>query len=153
MANAIDVAAYILEQIGSVTTMKLQKLLYYVQVRHLVMYGQPLFSDEIQAWAHGPVVPSLYRVHSGKFIIGRGALASSGSEDALSSEEKEAAQYVVEKLGAFSGEQLRSLSHGERPWKNARVGYAPGERCAVPITVDSIKSYYGSSECSNPVID
>ena len=74
MANAIDVAAYILEQIGSVTTMKLQKLVYYTQVRYLVMNGRPLFSDEIQAWANGPVAPNLYHIHSGRYMIGRGGL-------------------------------------------------------------------------------
>ena len=49
MANAIDVAAYILEQTGSVTTMKLQKLVYYAQVRYLVMNGRSLFEDRIEA--------------------------------------------------------------------------------------------------------
>lgn len=36
MASAIDVAAFILERVGNVTTMKLQKLVYYSQVRYLV---------------------------------------------------------------------------------------------------------------------
>lgn len=152
MANAIDVAAYILEQIGSVTTMKLQKLVYYTQVRYLVMNGRPLFSDEIQAWANGPVAPNLYRIHSGRYMIGRGGLGQYGSVDALSFAEKAAASYVVSKLGALSGEQLRSLSHSERPWQDARKGYAPGARCSVPISIESMKSFYSSPECSNPVV-
>lgn len=152
MANAIDVSAYILEQIGSVTTMKLQKLVFYSQVRYLITTGNPLFSDEIQAWANGPVLPSLYRLHSGRFMIGKGFLGSAGSADKLSSSEKEAVQYVVKKLGALSGEELRGLSHEERPWLNAREGYSPGARCNVPITVESIQDYYGSPECQNPVV-
>lgn len=152
MANAIDVARYILEQIGSVTTMKLQKLVYYTQVRYLVMNGRPLFSDEIQAWANGPVVPRLYHAHSGRYMIDRGGLGPYGSADALSSTEKAAASYVVTKLGALSGEQLRSLSHSERPWRDARKGYAPGARCSVPISIKSMRSFYGSPECSNPIV-
>ncbi len=152
MANAIDVAAYILEQTGSATTMKLQKLVYYTQVRYLVMNGRPLFEDRIEAWANGPVSPRLYHVHSGRYMIGKGGLGSYGSSDALGYAEKVAALYVVEKLGAYSGEQLRGLSHSERPWQEARVGYAPGARCNVPITVESMKSYYSSPECSNPVV-
>lgn len=152
MANAIDVAAYILEQIGSVTTMKLQKLVYYAQVRYLVMNGHPLFRDEIQAWANGPVLPNLYRVHSGMYMIGKGGLGPYGSPDALSHSEKAAAKYVVDKLGAYSGERLRELSHSERPWQDARIGYAPGERCNVPITVQSMMNFYSSPRCSNPVV-
>lgn len=152
MANVIDVAAYILERTGSVTTMKLQKLVYYAQVRYLVMNGHPLFSDEIQAWANGPVSPRLYHVHAGRYMIGKGGLGSSGSAKALSEPERAAANYVVEKLGAYSGEQLRELSHGERPWQDARRGFAPGARCSEPITVESMLSYYASPLCSNPIV-
>ena len=152
MANAVDVAAYILEQTGSVTTMKLQKLVYYAQVRHLVTNDRPLFSEEVQAWANGPVSPRLYHVHSGKYMVGKGGLAPYGSPDALSYSEKAAADLVVEKLGACSGEQLRELSHSERPWLDARRGYGPGERCSVPITVESMRSFYGSPACANPIV-
>lgn len=152
MANVIDVAAYILEQTGSVTTMKLQKLVYYAQVRHLVVNGQPLFSDEIQAWANGPVAPRLYHVHAGRYMIGRGGLGSYGSPEALSVSEEAAAGYAVEKLGTLSGERLRALSHSEKPWQDAREGYAPGERCSTPITVGSMMRFYGSPSCSNPVV-
>ena len=152
MANAIDVAAYILEQTGSVTTMKLQKLVYYTQVRYLVTNGRPLFEDRIEAWANGPVSPKLYHVHSGRYMIGRGGLGLSGSSDALNYPEKAAADLVVERLGSYSGEDLRELSHGERPWQDARKGYAPGDRCNVPITVEAMRSFYCSPSCSNPVV-
>lgn len=151
MANVIDVAAYILEQTGSVTTMKLQKLVYYAQVRHLVMYGLPLFSNEIQAWANGPVSPELYRVHRGRYMIGEGGLRADGSPDALSVSEKSVVDYVVGKLGAYSGEELRGLSHGEKPWQDARRGYAVGARCNVPITIESMRAFYCSPDCPNPV--
>ena len=36
MANAFDVAAYILEKKGEMTTLKLQKLVYYAQAWSLV---------------------------------------------------------------------------------------------------------------------
>lgn len=152
MANVVDVAAYILEQTGSVTTMKLQKLVYYAQVRYLVTHGRPLFEDEIQAWANGPVSPRLYHVHSGRYMVGKGDLGSSGSPDALSCSEKAAANLVVERLGSYSGEDLRELSHGERPWQDARKGHAPGDHCNVQISVESMRSFYCSPSCSNPVV-
>lgn len=44
-----------------ITNLKLQKLLYYSQAWHLAIYDEPLFQDRIEAWVHGPVVPSVFR--------------------------------------------------------------------------------------------
>ncbi len=41
MANVHDVAAYILEQAGSMTAMKLQKLVYYARPGHLFGMNNP----------------------------------------------------------------------------------------------------------------
>ena len=43
MADVQDVARYIVERGGPMTTMKLQKLAYYSQAWHLVWDGVPLF--------------------------------------------------------------------------------------------------------------
>ncbi|WP_366513810.1 type II toxin-antitoxin system antitoxin SocA domain-containing protein [Planktotalea sp.] len=40
--------------------MKLQKLVYIAYGWHLALSGKKLFTEEIEAWKHGPVVPSLY---------------------------------------------------------------------------------------------
>jgi len=40
--------------------MHVQKLLYYAQGRHLAFKGQPIFTDTIEAWTHGPVVRAVY---------------------------------------------------------------------------------------------
>lgn len=60
MATVFDVAEYILQKLGEVTTMKLQKLVYYCQAWSLVWDEQPLFEDDFQAWANGPVCPALF---------------------------------------------------------------------------------------------
>lgn len=151
MTSAIDVAAYILELVGDVTTMKLQKLVYYTQARYLAVKGDPLFNNRIEAWANGPVIPDLFRAHSGKYMIGRGGLGSLGSSSALSEPQRKAADKVVDLFGSFSGEQLRELTHEEAPWVDARKGYKPGERCEVEITVDAMRRYYASPACPNPV--
>ena len=69
MANIISVAKYILEQRGAMTTMKLQKLCYYSQAWSLAWDDKPLFDEDFQAWANGPVCPELFRWHKGKFAI------------------------------------------------------------------------------------
>ncbi len=43
-----------------ISNMKMQKLLYFAQGIHLAITGKPLFSDPIEAWQHGPVVPDVY---------------------------------------------------------------------------------------------
>lgn len=74
MAAAIDVAEYILSQHGEMSAMKLHRLVYYSQGWHLAWEGHPLFEDEIQAWANGPVIPALYELHRGSFTLKAGDL-------------------------------------------------------------------------------
>ena len=69
MARIDDVAAYILENLGSVSTMKLQKLAFYSQAYYLVEFGAPLFSEKFEAWANGPVAPELFRKHRGNSLF------------------------------------------------------------------------------------
>src|SRR5680860_208464 len=69
MASVLDVAEYILKETGSMTTMKLQKLVYYSQAWSLVWDEKPLFGEPIEAWANGPVVRALYEAHRGRFQV------------------------------------------------------------------------------------
>ncbi|MDO8059377.1 DUF4065 domain-containing protein ['Crotalaria aegyptiaca' phytoplasma] len=41
--------------------MKLQKIIFYVYVQHLIENnGKPFFQDILKAWPYGPVFPNLY---------------------------------------------------------------------------------------------
>ena len=67
--RVFDVAAYILEKMESMTTMKLQKLVYYSQAWSLVWDEKQLFEEDIEAWANGPVVRDLFDYHRGMYEI------------------------------------------------------------------------------------
>ena len=69
MADVTDVARYVVDRCGSLTTIKLQKLLYYCQGWHLAWESDKLFDAEIEAWANGPVVQEIYRLHRGLYWI------------------------------------------------------------------------------------
>src|SRR5680860_1872649 len=70
MASVLDVAEYILKETGSMTTMKLQKLVYYSQAWSLVWDEKPLFGEPIEAWANdGPVRPCLDRLSEKRLLI------------------------------------------------------------------------------------
>jgi uncharacterized phage-associated protein len=90
---------------------KLHKLLYYVQGWHVTMTGEPLFSDDIEAWEKGPVVASLWRdEHHG--IGSREPVALSGVGLAT-------IELVLERYGSLSGAGLIDLTHAEPPWREA----------------------------------
>lgn len=149
MADVIDVAAYILEECGSLSTMKLQKLAFYSQAYHLVRTGSELFPEDFQAWANGPVSPTLFARHRKRFVISRGVF---GERNAPSRDEAASIDHVLSRLGGYNGSQLSDMSHNEAPWLNARTGCAPDARCSRVIPKSVIKAFYGSpSAASNPV--
>lgn len=47
-------------KVRSLTPMKLQKLLYYLQSWYLVRTDEILIDDTFHRWTYGPVIPSLY---------------------------------------------------------------------------------------------
>ena len=141
MASVRDVAKHILSETGRITTWKLQKLVYYSQAWHLVWEEEPLFDEEIEAWANGPVCRPLYRVHKGNFLIStvRGA-----DVDRLSDNQRETIDVVVNHYGEHSGQQLGDLTHSELPWRQAREGIPSNVRGESVITLESMAEYYGS---------
>ena len=141
MAKVHDVAAYILRKQGLMTTMKLQKLVYYCQAWSLVWDEKPLFRDRIEAWANGPVVPKLYEIHRGLFEMRRWDL---GDPKAISGKEKETIDAVLKFYGNRSSQWLSDLTHREPPWADARKGRPPGERGSFEITHAAMAEYYGS---------
>ena len=69
--SVFDVAAYILEKTGEMSTLKLQKLIYYCQAWSLVWDDAPIYSEKIEAWISGPVVRKLYSFHRNEFTVAR----------------------------------------------------------------------------------
>lgn len=141
MASVHDVAAAVLEEHGrAMSTMKLQKLVYYCQAWHLVWREEPLFSETIQAWAGGPVVYQLYKKHRGAYSVSEW----DGDPDALRKRERRTVRKVVDAYGRLDGRDLSMLTHRELPWRLAREGMEPGERGNRPIDTDVMASYYAS---------
>lgn len=139
--SVFDVAKYIIEKTGTITTMKLQKLVYYSQAWSLVWDGEPLFPDDFQAWANGPVCPALFNSHRGSFIIGASKL-SKGDSSLLNKDQKETIEGVLQVYGDKDGHWLSLLTHKERPWRDARKDVSDGEYCTDIITKESMQDYY-----------
>lgn len=142
MADVKDVAAAILQREGSMSTWKLQKLVYYCQAWHLAWDDHELFPDEVQAWANGPVVRSLYDSHRGKFSVG----ATGGGDHGLAMNEIETIEAVLRVYGKMSGADLAALTHREPPWRDARARarLKDGERGNEIISKAAMAEYYQS---------
>jgi len=144
MATVHDVAAYILQKQSPMTGMKLQKLVYYSQAWSLVWDERPLFEETIEAWANGPVVRELYRVHRGKFLVSAGDVPGNASK--IDEKAAEAIDSVLKFYGDKEPQWLSDLTHAEDPWKDARnkAGLQPGERGTAEISPTSLYRYYSA---------
>ena len=151
MRDIIDVAAYILEKVGDVSTMKLQKLAYYSQASCLVDKHEALFGNSIEAWANGPVIPDLFKAHRRKYVVNIESMDFCRKPCDLDPNEKAVVDHVVNAIGSLSGSELSQLSHSEKPWLDARKDLNPGERSNRQITDEAIQSYYSSIDCHNKV--
>lgn len=140
MLSATDVAAYFLAKVEVedgelISNLKLQKLLYYAQGNHLALHGEILFPEPIEAWNHGPVVPSVY--HEYKHY---------GASNIPCPEDFDATQYgedvqdfldeVYSVYGQFSAWKLRQMTHEEPPWKEAF------ENGRTRISPDAMKAFF-----------
>lgn len=139
MINCHDVANYFLtlndEEIGElITNLKLQKLVYYAQGFHLAIEGTPLFADDIEAWAHGPVVPVLYREYK-KYGSGLIPVPVEFNPASIDKEIRDLLDDVYAVYGQFSAWKLRNMTHSELPWVEAAD-------TAGVISLKTMKEYF-----------
>ena len=68
MYSAMEIAKYIInkctEENHPISNLQLQKILYYIQ-RDFLQQGLKAFSEDIEAWQFGPVVPVVYKQYCG----------------------------------------------------------------------------------------
>jgi uncharacterized phage-associated protein len=147
VAHVLDVAAYILDQLGikgqqPVSAMKLQKLCYYAYGHHLAWEERRLFPEHFEAWANGPVCPALYAKHRGRFELSPGDIKGDPTE--LDDGEGESVDLVLDAYGPLSAHQLSALTHQDGPWVLARrrAGAKPLERSDERLRDDEIAEYF-----------
>lgn len=127
------------------TNLKLQKLVYYAQAWYLALYNKPLFDEEIQAWTHGPVIPSLYKrfkPYGWNPIIEK-------VKTRLSKEIKKHLTEIFSVYGRYSAWDLERMTHQETPWILARKGISNDEACENIITKKSMRDFYKKLSQSN----
>ena len=122
--SAIDAARYLLANQDPsfsepISNLKLQKLLYYAQGYHLALFGSPLFTESVQAWSYGPVVPVAYYAYSS--FRGRPIAATEPGPIGLTDNAIEVLDNVLRGYGRLSAAKLTTMTHAESPWLDGKT--------------------------------
>lgn len=137
--------SYIFKSVEEITPLALQKMLYYIQGIHMVMFEKELFTEDCQAWVHGPAYEEVYEVFKSfkynpiddiRFAMFQNRF------DELSDNEKKVIDLVVGSFGMYSGKALEQITHEETPWKVARKNYLSNEPSNEIIFKETIKQYF-----------
>lgn len=162
-----DVATYcglfLLKEGMTVSPLKLQKILYYVQAWMMVFFEeQLLFDEQPQAWVNGPVYPSVYQRFKSvgrysQFTKDDFAEGCSLTEAihkyrrllGLTTIQQDALDKVIAIYGAKTQDQLVFMTHCEDPWSKARGNSDPFENSDEVISFADMYSYYKDRYDSN----
>ena len=131
----------------AITQLKLQKLVFYADAWFLANFDRPLIKEDFEAWAHGPVVRSLYAKYRNK---GWEALAPEAGPVVPQGVEKYL-EAVFEEYGQFSAKKLEKMTHSEEPWLSARGDLPPEAASSTKISKISMRNYYGGKIEKQPI--
>ena len=132
---------------GRLTPLQVIKLTYIAHGYSLAINGEPLVDEAVEAWRHGPVVPSVYhrakRCGGGRIerLLYSGARAgeADGAEfERIPARGRAVLDAVLDEYGGFTGPELVGMTCGPgSPW----AGYCPG---AAPrkIPDGAIRAHY-----------
>jgi uncharacterized phage-associated protein len=127
MIKVEDIANFFLWK-ESMSHKKLQKLVYYAYAWSIALLNDNsenihfrLFNSNIEAWIHGPVIPELYQKYK---CYGWSDIPKIDDFDTsiFETEVLDILEQVWAAYGSFSGNQLETISHREKPWLEARNG-------------------------------
>lgn len=143
VTSIINVARYILDEVGEMSTMKLQKLCYFSQGWTLAWTTEPLFDEDFQAWKNGPVCYELFKFHRGFYYVDLDAAKSWEFPEAeLSADQKAYVNAAIAPYRSQSGLQLSEITHGDGPWIDVRHGLASGSSSQQVIGKEMMASYF-----------
>lgn len=132
---------YLLYKCEDITPLALQKSLYYIQGFHFAFYGKFLFTEDCQAWVHGPVYPDIYfRYSDYKFDPIKCNVEI--DDTVFLSSERAILESVVKNICCYSGKILEKFTHSELPWLSARGELSDTESSNHVINKEDIGKYF-----------
>jgi uncharacterized phage-associated protein len=148
--DSIDLAKYILADQGPMPHLKLQKLIYYVEAWHLVIFDDPLITDRFKAWMHGPVSTKVWHEFKNESPLLTQITISARDKtraqlrvtSQLTAEQLSLIDSVMKEYGPLNAYELEGLTHSEQPWVEARAGLSPAEPSTATISRDTMRKFY-----------
>lgn len=114
--DAIEIAKYIVTKCTDdkkpITNLQLQKILFFIQKEYLSDKKYPLFSDDIEAWQFGPVVPKAYYA-----FCGMGSMKIIGEYSILSKIDEEDKSFI---------DRVVEEKRLKAPWDLVKESHTPG---------------------------
>ena len=164
MVDILNMARYtilrLLQNGNSISPLKLQKVLYYLQAWYLVYFDRNLlFDDTPEAWVNGPVYRRVYEVYKGKGLYEQftfndvlyngqtdsDALAELHHTMDLSEQDWNFVEAIYKHYGVMSQDYLVFLTHSQKPWNEARKGLQPFEYSDKNISFNLMYEYYSEA--------
>ena len=121
--------------------MALQKALYYIQGFYYAFYNTFLFTEECEAWVHGPVYRNVYFKYR-DYRFDPITKSQYSDDSVLNTSEKAIFDSVIHNLCCYSGKVLEQFTHNETPWLIARGNLPVTESSEKIISHDNIGTYF-----------
>jgi uncharacterized phage-associated protein/DNA-binding XRE family transcriptional regulator len=108
-----------------VTNLKLNKLIFFIEIELFKVYNKRIFEYPIQAWPHGPVYPDIYNKYK---LFGYNPIIESKSSNLNSESLIKEIDNAINKYIGFSAKELEELSHKDKKWI---VAFKKGRNSAI----------------------
>lgn len=143
VANYFLYLDYLNDAADGISNSKLQKLLYYAYGFYYALHGEALFQDTLEAWRHGPVVPSLYRNYHG---YGKNLIPfnpDTSIPTVFSEEQEDFLRDIYWEFAQYAAWKLTAMTHEEAPWQDSR------KDASVAIAPLTLKQYFSQRVAAN----
>ena len=135
MYDVLDICSFIITYCNdknySITNLRLQKMLYFIQLYFLDLKEEPCFDSLLEAWQLGPVLPTAYFTYR-----------SNGANEILSiptkitksipieQKDERIIKGILDMVSQYSTYQLVDITCHQMPWKK---NYLPCARNEIPL--------------------
>ena len=139
--SAMEFAKYVIDLCtntgNAISDLKLQKVLYYIQLAFIANLHEDAFVDEMEAWPYGPVVRSVYNAYS-SYGSTKICLQYEGA-DVFTEEERNVIHFVLHQCLDKNAWDLVDMTHvSGGPWDRV---YQNGKGYKKPIPKEHIREY------------
>ena len=127
--DALDIAKYIIRWCDKnelrITNLQLQKILFFIQKESIRRRGYGIFSNRIEAWQYGPVIPDVFYEFAGfgamKLVLYEDLFSENSSKDTfIDNDSKKIIENILKECIYIYPWDLVAKSHvSDGAWSNS----------------------------------